>query len=121
MWVDAQIFESTTEKDRGEHSIEDSKAKLADFVNKIVERGLGDGVTLRRGESRGALERFLQINKLLLDVKKVRCTLYDNEGSGGTTDGRCLFYGTVPACKLGSQVENYEETRHMDCPQLLSP
>jgi hypothetical protein len=71
MWVDGQIFESTIEKDRGERSVEDSEAKLTEFANKVVKEGLGDGRTLQRKESRDALERFLQINVLLLDLKKV--------------------------------------------------
>ena len=71
MWVDAQIFESTMEKDRGERSVEESEAKLTEFANKVVKEGLGDGRTMQRKESRDALERFLKMNVLLLDLKKV--------------------------------------------------
>ena len=71
MWVDGQIFESTTEKDRGERSVEDSEAKLTEFANKVVKESLGDRQTLQRKESRDALEQFLHINVLLLDLKKV--------------------------------------------------
>ena len=71
MWVDAQIFESTMEKDRGERSVEESEAKLTEFANKAVKEGLGDGRTIQRKESRDALERFLKMNVLLLDLKKV--------------------------------------------------
>ena len=70
MWVDAQIFESTTEKDRGERSVGDSELKLTKFAKKVIKQGMGDDHTLQRKESRNALERFLQINVLLLDLKK---------------------------------------------------
>jgi len=70
MWVDAQIFESTAERDRGERSVEDSELKLSEFANKVNKRAMGDDRTLQRKESRNALERFLQINVLLLDLKK---------------------------------------------------
>lgn len=72
MWVDAQIFESNVERDRGERSVDETESRLTEFANKVVQHGLGDRRTLRRKESRNALERFLQINVLLLDLKKVR-------------------------------------------------
>ena len=64
------------------------------------------------------LERFLQMNRLLLDGTKVRCTLYDYGDFGGMAGDRHLSYGTVPVCKLGSEMENYEETRQMDFAQV---
>ena len=67
IWVDAQIFESATERDRGERSVEDSESKLTEFANKVIKRAMGDDRTLQRKESRDALERFLQINVLLLE------------------------------------------------------
>lgn len=72
MWVDAQIFESSVERDRGERSVEETENRLTEFANKVVQHGLGDSRTLRRKESRNALERFLQMNVFLLDLKKVR-------------------------------------------------
>lgn len=76
MWVDAQIFESSTERDRGERTVEDTEKRLTEFANSVVEQRLGDDRTLRRKESRDALERFLQMNVLMLDLKKVRLLHY---------------------------------------------
>ena len=100
MWVDGQIFESTTEKNRGERSVEDSEAKLTEFANKVVKEGLGDHRTLQRKESRDALERFLQINVLLLDLKKVS---HANPLSGGSQSDEAVVprrSSSLPTRKL---------------------
>lgn len=71
MWVEAQIFESSNEMNRGERSVDDAEKRLTEFADKVVQRGLGDSRTLQRKESRAALEQFLRLNVLLLDLKKV--------------------------------------------------
>ena len=48
----------------------------------------------------------------------MRGTLYDYGDFGGMAGDRHLSYGTVPVCKLGSEMENYEETRQMDFAQV---
>jgi hypothetical protein len=71
LWVESEIFESSREKDRGERPIGDIEKRLTKFAQEVVKRGLGDRRTLKSKESRGALERFLQINVQLLDLRKV--------------------------------------------------
>ncbi|KAF8342720.1 SPX domain-containing protein [Cantharellus anzutake] len=68
LWVEAQIFEGTIEKDRGEHDTEEAERRLATFAN--ATRHLEDRRSRRGKDSRAALDRFLQLNMLLLDIKK---------------------------------------------------
>ena len=70
LWIEAQIFESSAERDRGERSVEQADKRLKAFASEVVKRGLGDRRTLRRKESREAWEEFLRLNVLLLDLKK---------------------------------------------------
>lgn len=70
LWIEAQIFESTSERDRGERSVEQADKRLSAFAAEVVKRGLGDRRTLRRRESREAWEEFLRLNVLLLDLKR---------------------------------------------------
>lgn len=70
LWVDAQIFETNTEAKRGERSVEETEKRLRQFADQVVKEGLGDVRALRRKESKDALEQFLQLNVLLLDLKK---------------------------------------------------
>ncbi|KAL8292414.1 hypothetical protein RQP46_001026 [Phenoliferia psychrophenolica] len=68
LWVEAQIFESEREKDRGERSVDDAEAKLDWFVNQIAKRKLGK--KMKHKESRIALEKFIGLNVQLLDMKR---------------------------------------------------
>lgn len=70
LWIEAQIFESSSERNRGERSVEEAEARLKAFAAEVVKRGLGDRRTLRRKESREAWEEFLRLNMLLLDLKR---------------------------------------------------
>jgi hypothetical protein len=70
LWIEAQIFESSSERDRGERSVEQADKRLQAFASEVVKRGLGDRRTLRRRESREAWEEFLRLNVLLLDLKR---------------------------------------------------
>lgn len=68
LWVEAQIFESEREKDRGERSVDDAEAKLDWFVNQVAKRKLGK--KMKHKESRVALEKFIGLNVQLLDMKR---------------------------------------------------
>jgi hypothetical protein len=71
--LEAQVFESTSERDRGERSIEESEARLAQFAHRV---GKG-GFSLTMAASRDGLERFLELNVRLMNLKKVRvCSLF---------------------------------------------
>jgi hypothetical protein len=68
LWVEAQIFESRREKDRGERDVEAAQLKLGWFVDQVAKRGLAK--KMRHKESRAALESFIKLNVELLDMKR---------------------------------------------------
>jgi hypothetical protein len=69
--MEADIFESVHRADRGERSVEECEERLKAFVNRVAQRGLGDQTKLKGDKSRQALETFLELNLLILNVKKV--------------------------------------------------
>lgn len=78
LYIDTEVFESRSERTRGERSIEDAEERLEVFVDRMAERGFMSGHALKLRESRQALESFLQLNAFILDLKKVRllCCLF---------------------------------------------
>lgn len=67
--MEAEVFESVHEADRGERSLEESEKRLQAFLERITDRGLANKLKLK--QSRGALDTFLELNAFILDVKKV--------------------------------------------------
>ncbi|WWC90391.1 uncharacterized protein L201_005325 [Kwoniella dendrophila CBS 6074] len=70
LWIESEIFESNSERTRGERTLEDSEKRLKIFANEIIKRGLGDRRTLKGKKSRNAYEEFLKLNVWLLDLKR---------------------------------------------------
>ncbi|AAW44448.1 conserved hypothetical protein [Cryptococcus deneoformans JEC21] len=70
LWIEAQIFESNSERNRGERTVEEAELRLQKFANQVVKRGLGDRRTMKGKKVREAWEEFLRLNVLLLDLKK---------------------------------------------------
>ncbi|WWD19358.1 hypothetical protein CI109_103817 [Kwoniella shandongensis] len=70
LWIEAEIFESSAERDRGERSVEQAEARLQKFANEVIKRGLGDRRTMKGKRIREAWEEFLRLNVLLLDLKR---------------------------------------------------
>ncbi|KAI5477643.1 zinc finger, RING-type protein [Pseudohyphozyma bogoriensis] len=68
LWVEAQIFESARERDRGERSVEEAEKKLDWFVDQVAQRKLAK--RMKNKESRDALEKFIKLNVQLLDLKR---------------------------------------------------
>jgi hypothetical protein len=68
LWVEAQIFESARERDRGERSLEQAEERLHWFVDQVGRRKLA--AQMKQKESRQALEAFLDLNITLLDLKR---------------------------------------------------
>jgi hypothetical protein len=68
LWVEAQIFESAREKDRGERSLQQAEERLDWFVDQVGRRKLA--TKMKSKESRQALEEFLDLNITLLDLKR---------------------------------------------------
>jgi hypothetical protein len=65
-YIESEVFESTAELDRGDRSYEESEARLQTFTRRIG----ASGIKLSKS-GQGTLERFLQLNVYLLNVKKV--------------------------------------------------
>ncbi|ETW75347.1 hypothetical protein HETIRDRAFT_437119 [Heterobasidion irregulare TC 32-1] len=70
IYVETEVFESMSERERGERTVEDSETRLKAFAERVTGQGLGDGRTLKLKESRAALDTFLRLNILLLNLKK---------------------------------------------------
>lgn len=70
LWIEAEIFESTSERTRGERTVEQAETRLKAFANEVVKRRLGDRRTMTGKRTREAWEEFLRLNVLLLDLKR---------------------------------------------------
>ncbi|KAH8116989.1 SPX domain-containing protein [Phellopilus nigrolimitatus] len=70
LYVESEVFEGMSERDRGERDIMETERRLALFAERVTGRGLGDSRKLRLKESRNALETFLKLNVLVVNLKK---------------------------------------------------
>ena len=70
LYMETEVFESMHELDRGERDLAEAEKRLALFAEQVTVRGLNDKRKLRFEESRDALEKFLQLNVLILNLKK---------------------------------------------------
>ncbi|KXN82923.1 hypothetical protein AN958_02006 [Leucoagaricus sp. SymC.cos] len=70
VYVEAEVFESTHEQDRGERSVEESDRRLQLFAKQVTQRGLAAQGKFKLKRSRSALETFFQLNILILNIKK---------------------------------------------------
>jgi hypothetical protein len=68
LWIEGQIFESEREKDRGENSVVDAERRLQWFADQVGRRQLAQMMKFK--ESRAALEKFVNLNITLLDLKR---------------------------------------------------
>lgn len=72
LYVEAEVFESMGERDRGERDIETAEQRLKLFADQIGKQGLADASKLKLTQSREALQRFLELNAMILNVKKLQ-------------------------------------------------
>ncbi|KAF9445266.1 hypothetical protein P691DRAFT_805921 [Macrolepiota fuliginosa MF-IS2] len=70
LYMEAEVFESMHEQDRGERSAEESERRLQLFAEQVTQRGLAAQGKFKLKESRPALETFLQLNVFILNIKK---------------------------------------------------
>ncbi len=73
--MESEVFESTKETSRGQHTVEETERRLELFTTQLRQRGLTDRAQLKSKESRDALLSFLRMNHFILDIKKVSDTL----------------------------------------------
>ena len=68
LYIDAEVFDSVAERNRGERFLEDAEIRLAKFLESVEKSGL------LRGKSKKAhfeVQRFLGLNCIILNLKKV--------------------------------------------------
>lgn len=117
LWVEAQIFESERERDRGERTVEDAELKLGWFVDQVAVRGLAK--KMRHKESRVALEKFIKLNVELLDMKRFQMA---NEEAARKIVG--LLIRSVERELTGSQLKKHDKrtalTASLGFPQFIA-
>ncbi|EJD34798.1 hypothetical protein AURDEDRAFT_188931 [Auricularia subglabra TFB-10046 SS5] len=59
LWVQAEVFENTSERARGERPLAEAEDRLGDFARAVARQGL-----------RAAVEKFLELNLVVLNLKK---------------------------------------------------
>ncbi|KAI0056140.1 hypothetical protein BV25DRAFT_1995787 [Artomyces pyxidatus] len=67
LYAETEVFESMREQERGERTVKDAESRLKTFTDGVKSRLRR---RLRQKESREALDTFLRLNILLLDLKK---------------------------------------------------
>ncbi|KAF5353887.1 hypothetical protein D9756_007262 [Leucocoprinus leucothites] len=70
LYMEAEVFESMHEQDRGDRSVEESERRLQLFAKQVTQRGLAAQGKFKLKQSRRALETFLQLNVFILDIRK---------------------------------------------------
>jgi hypothetical protein len=65
------VFEHIGEYHRKERSLEESEQRLKLFVEQATKRGLADRRNFKLKQSRVALQRFIEMNLFILNIKKV--------------------------------------------------
>jgi hypothetical protein len=77
LWVESEIFESSSERTRGERTVDEAERRLHAFAAEVVRRGLGDRRTIRGKKTRKAWDDFLKLNVRLLDLKRFQMANID--------------------------------------------
>ena len=69
LYVDAEIFDDVSERNHGERSVDDAEVHMAKFLERVEKDGILSGKSKKANLE---VERFLGLNKTILDLKKVR-------------------------------------------------
>jgi len=69
LYVDAEVFDSIAESTRGERSLEDTEARMAQFLGRVEQSDILRG---KSKKSHLEVEAFLKLNTIILNLKKVR-------------------------------------------------
>lgn len=71
LYVESDIFQGHQERFRGERDVQDAEARLTAFSERLHERLSSGAFKLKLKQSRVALKTFLELNTLILDLRKV--------------------------------------------------
>jgi hypothetical protein len=75
LYIDAEVFDSVAERNRGERSLEEVEIRMAKFLERIEKSGFLRG---KSKKARAEVDAFLRLNKTILDLKKVSSRFGDN-------------------------------------------
>jgi len=70
LYVEAEVFESVEERNRGERSIEEAEKRLLQFMDRVHESDIFHGSNLKRKDSQKDIDTFLHLTAFVLDLKK---------------------------------------------------
>ena len=68
LYVDAEIFDSISEKGHGERPLDDAEVRMAKFLGRVETDGILQG---KSEKAQLEVGRFFKLNKKILDLKKV--------------------------------------------------
>ena len=69
LYVDAEVFDSIAERNRGERPLEDTEVRMARFLERVEKSGILHG---KSKKAHLEVEAFLKLNTVILNLKKVR-------------------------------------------------
>jgi hypothetical protein len=74
LYLEAEIFEIIDYQHRSERSVEDAGKRLVRFLDTVHQSDVyNESISKKKNsESKGDIETFIQLNTLILDLKKVR-------------------------------------------------
>jgi len=68
LYVDAEVFDSIAERNRGERSLEDAGVRMAKFLERVEKDGVLGG---KSKKAHLEVETFFRLNNIILDLKKL--------------------------------------------------
>jgi hypothetical protein len=68
LYIDAEVFDSVAERNRGERSLEDAELRMAKFLERAEKSGVLQGKSKKANVE---VQRFFRLNNMILNLKKV--------------------------------------------------
>lgn len=78
LYIDVEVFESLSERNRGERSLEEVEMRMSRFLERVEKSDLLRG---KSKKSRIEVDAFLSLNRKVLDLKRVS-SLFRDSGCG---------------------------------------
>ena len=67
-YVDAEVFDSVAERNRGERSLEEAEVRMGKFLERVEKSGVLQGKSKKANLE---VQNFLRLNVVILNLKKV--------------------------------------------------
>jgi hypothetical protein len=68
LYIDAEVFDSVAERNRGERPVEEAQIRMAKFLESVEKSGVLQG---KSKKAHLEVATFLRLNTIILDLKKV--------------------------------------------------